>query len=390
MASPPYESPTLSSYLGIDVEEDYGSDTDVPGEERTTSDSPVQEARPHTAPNPFAERGEANAPLAPHQTPIVGDAIITNPLDEQQQLALQHEESAQRRRQLAATLEGRRGYLFTPLGLEERISQTTGHSLATWAIGAEPSSSDEVASRQVLRERYLEPFVTTQSQYKLRLDAQARGAPVPPIKGIPILLFAGESPDDEDNAFVRWVHRKRHLTSMFALRASANVADVRLERKLRYDYAKLKARGQLRTRTRYAPAVPTEVSAGQAAPSYPPASTTMGEKRLRSQDDPCRDVQKHPRRMGNPAEGVPQTPMSSPTPGTLATSPDTGIDPDDVVVLGVAPHGTGGSLAHRTASEGVGKPRDELEELRREVICPARPWVRPRMRSTRHKLAFRR
>ena len=193
------------------------SDTDVAGKERTTSDSPVQEARPHTAPNPSAERGEANAPLAPHQTTIVGDAIITNPLDEQQQLALQHEESAQRRRQLAATLEGHRGNLFTPLDLKERIRQTTGHSLATWAIGAEPSSSDEVASRQVLCERYLEPFVTTQSQYKLRLDEQSRGAPVPPIKGISILLFAGESQEDENNEFVCWVHRKRNLTSMFAL-----------------------------------------------------------------------------------------------------------------------------------------------------------------------------
>ena len=80
----------------------------------------------------------------------------------------------------------------------------------------------------------------------------------------------------------------------------------------------------------------------------------MDEKRLRSQDDPCRDVRKHPPRMGNPAEGVSRTPMSSPTPGTLAASPDTGIDPDDVVVLGVAPHGTGGSLAHRAASGEVG------------------------------------
>ena len=93
---------------------------------------------------PFDERGEANAPPAPHQTPIVGDAIITNPPDEQQQLAIQQEESAQRRMQLAATFDGRRGYLFTLLGVEERIRQITGHSLATWAIGAGISSSDEV------------------------------------------------------------------------------------------------------------------------------------------------------------------------------------------------------------------------------------------------------
>ena len=116
MASPPHKSSTLFSYLKINEEVNFGSDSNVPGEEKITSDSPVQEARPHTAPNPFAELGEANAPLALHQTPLVGDAIITNPLDEQQQLALRHEESAQRRMQLAATLEGRRGYLFTPLG----------------------------------------------------------------------------------------------------------------------------------------------------------------------------------------------------------------------------------------------------------------------------------
>ena len=96
---------------------DYSSDTNVPVEERATYDSPVQEAPPHTAPNPFDEHGEANASTALAQAPIVGDAIITNPLDAQQHLALHHEESAQRRMQLSATLEGRRGYLFTPLGV---------------------------------------------------------------------------------------------------------------------------------------------------------------------------------------------------------------------------------------------------------------------------------
>ena len=68
---------------------------------------------------------------------------------------------------------------------------------------------------------------------------QARGAPVPPIKGVPILVFAGETTDEEDNDIIRWVHRTLRLSSMYALRASVIVADVRLELKLRYDYAKL-------------------------------------------------------------------------------------------------------------------------------------------------------
>ena len=71
--------------------------------------------------------------------------------------------------------------------------------------------------------------------------------------------------------------------------------------------------------------------------------------------------------MGNPAEGVPQIPTSSPTPGTLATLPGTGIDPDDDVVLGVVPHGIGGSLAHRAASEVVGIPKDEHEKVLLEL-----------------------
>ena len=112
--------------------------------------------------------------------------------------------------------------------------------------------AEEGASGQALRERYLEPSLTTQSQYKARLELQTCGAPIPPIKGVPILLSAGKTKDEEDNEFIRWVHLTRRLSSMYALRASVSVADVRLKRKLQYDYAKLKARGQLRNRTRYA------------------------------------------------------------------------------------------------------------------------------------------
>ena len=91
----------------------------------------------------------------------MGDAIITNPLDEQQHLAILQKESARRHTQLAAILEGRRGYVFAPLNVKERNSQTAGRSLATWAIGTEPISPEWVAIRQALREKYLEPYLTT-------------------------------------------------------------------------------------------------------------------------------------------------------------------------------------------------------------------------------------
>ena len=67
----------------------------------------------------------------------------------------------------------------------------------------------------------------------------------------------------------------------------------------------------------------------------PPATTITGGKRPGSQLDPDHGAQKLPRRMDSPAGGVPRTPMSSQTPGTLATSPETGIDHggDAVAVL---------------------------------------------------------
>ena len=75
---------------------DYGSNTSVPGDARKMSDTPMSEVHPPTTLSPFAERNDANAPLAPHSTLGSDDAIITNPLDEQQELAVQREESSRR------------------------------------------------------------------------------------------------------------------------------------------------------------------------------------------------------------------------------------------------------------------------------------------------------
>ena len=87
------------------------------------------------------------------------------------------------------------------------------------------------------------------NRYRTRSERQARGAPVTAINGIPILIAQGENDCEEDNEFIRY--RARHLSSMMALRASANAADVC---KLRFEYAKLKAKGKLRSQiVRYAP-----------------------------------------------------------------------------------------------------------------------------------------
>ena len=71
----------------------YGSDTSVPGDSRTISDTPMLEVQPPTTLIPFSERDDANAPLAPHSALGSDDAIITYPLDEQQQLTVQQKKA---------------------------------------------------------------------------------------------------------------------------------------------------------------------------------------------------------------------------------------------------------------------------------------------------------
>ena len=87
------------------------------------------------------------------------------------------------------------------------------------------------------------------NRYRSRLERQARGAPVVAINGTPI-LFVLKNEDEEDNEFI---NRALRPSSMISFHASANAADARLERKLRYKYAKLTDKGKVRTtQVRYA------------------------------------------------------------------------------------------------------------------------------------------
>ena len=113
MSSSPNESKDLCAYLGIEESVDYGSDTSLAGDARTMSDTPMSEVHPPTTLSPFTERD---------------DAIITNPLDEQQELAVQREESVRRHSQMVTTLRNQRYYVSIPPSVEERLRQTTGQS----------------------------------------------------------------------------------------------------------------------------------------------------------------------------------------------------------------------------------------------------------------------
>ena len=104
--------------------------------------------------------------------------------------------------------------MFTTPDVEQRLRQTEGHSLSTWAIGPKATSPEDIAFRKVLNERYLEPFLTTQGQYKAHLESLPRGISVQPIKGVPILLFSGELPEEEDNQFILWVYLTRNHSSV--------------------------------------------------------------------------------------------------------------------------------------------------------------------------------
>uniref|UniRef100_M4BKH5 Uncharacterized protein n=1 Tax=Hyaloperonospora arabidopsidis (strain Emoy2) TaxID=559515 RepID=M4BKH5_HYAAE len=225
-------STTLSDLVGIEEEEvDYGSDVE------SKASTPVRDDMSRQAPSPFPECRAADALTALHVTPDAGSAIIPNPLDKQKSSCSNNE------RALSADLRSWR---------HSEVIITMCSPLLVW--------------RNV--------------SYRLWANLWHRGS----LHRQPLHLKRSkrELASEEDSAFIRWVHSARRLSSMNDLRASADKADGRLERKLHYEFTKLRARerGQLRSmfHSNYDPAVPISASSQQYLFVNPPDAPITDEK----------------------------------------------------------------------------------------------------------------
>ena len=164
---------------------DCGSDTSVHDGTSKMSDLTVSEARPQSTPHLFVERGGTNARSAQHLTTGSADAIITNGRSMSISSC-----SLSKMKALCAARSLLLPFKFT-VSISSHHPVWNNGNVNDWpfnvdmAIGMELTSSEDMVSRQALREKYLEPYFRTQSQCKARFDTQAQGATVLPIRVYP-------------------------------------------------------------------------------------------------------------------------------------------------------------------------------------------------------------
>ncbi|EGZ07116.1 hypothetical protein PHYSODRAFT_368201, partial [Phytophthora sojae] len=200
--------------------------------------SGLYELRALTEPRYSPPRGEG-VPLGP---------VISNPLDEAQseQVAAQMAPTRSQRPELRPLLNpSAADYGFRPRDPAEACRQAFQQSFTLHAIGPAARTPEELALRTSLRERLLTPQSTTTRLYRLVLRLQAQQKSVPAMRTYPVVLSPGEDSIEYEAQFESWAEHSRKLSSMDALRASFSEVDVRIERKLCFDFAKVRAKRSL-------------------------------------------------------------------------------------------------------------------------------------------------
>ncbi|EGZ27786.1 hypothetical protein PHYSODRAFT_321520 [Phytophthora sojae] len=230
---------------------------------------------PLRTPNPFPERSsglyELRALTEPRYSPPRGEGVhlgpvISNPLDEAQskQVAAQMAPTRSQHHNFTSTAD----YGFRPRDPAEACRQAFQQSLALHTIGPAARTPEELSLRTSLRERLLTPQSTTVAEYRERLRLQAQQKSVPAMWTYPVVLSPGEDSIEYEAQFESWAEHSRKLSSMDALRASFSEVDVRIERELRFDFAKVRAKRSLSALTQ----PQTQFSAARFAPSSTPAA----------------------------------------------------------------------------------------------------------------------
>ncbi|EGZ27921.1 hypothetical protein PHYSODRAFT_394115, partial [Phytophthora sojae] len=203
--------------------------------------SGLYELRALTEPRYSPSRGEG-VPLGP---------VISNPLDEAQseQVAAQMAPMRSQRPELRPLLNpSTADYGFRPRDPAEacrQARQAFQQSLALHTIGPVARTAEELSLRTSLRERLLTPQSTTVAEYRERLRLQAQQKSVPAMWTYQVVLSPGEDSIEYEAQFESWAEHSRKLSSMDALRASFSEVDVRIERELRFDFAKVRAKRSL-------------------------------------------------------------------------------------------------------------------------------------------------
>ncbi|GMF47818.1 unnamed protein product [Phytophthora fragariaefolia] len=243
------------------------------------------------------------------------EPVVTNDLDKAQsrQVALELLAPISRRPVARPLLTPSvRDYGFQPRDPPETARQAALQLLNTYAIGPAARTPRELAQRTALRARFLTPQIPSLSEYRERLRVQGQRGSVPPMRTYPVVFQPGEDSTEYDSRFELWVEKSRRLSSMEALRATFSEVDARLERRLRFDYAKLRGVAVIRGQTRSVGADPAaaQLKAGKNEATDDAVASPRGAVDLSDQT--------RPRHQGNPAGGAPQTPMrfrvGSPTP----------------------------------------------------------------------------
>ncbi|KAG6592485.1 uncharacterized protein IUM83_12553 [Phytophthora cinnamomi] len=305
--------------------------------------------------------------------------VITNPLDEAKDWELE-ERNAPRRSHVPEPLPligSSPGYGSRSRENPAEVANEMAKGLlGSYVIEPPALTEAEVNTRIALRQRHLTPQKTTSSEDCTRLDDQLRERSVPKVDRIPVVPLPGETEVEDDGKFQAWAESARHLSSIDALRASFTKQDIYLERRLRFMWAKKKARPNRHSgqRPRAPGATRTVPDAPRNAPrSTPMASAHASHSSTRSDVSSSRSSarkreatasslsgasapgQKRQRLPGSPATGVPRTPR---TEAPLSTSRDIGYGPGDDAASEVVPRGSGAPRARRAAHEDDEPPLD--------------------------------